>query len=270
MTSCLSPRGLSIDELQSDAGADAPLVVLVHGTMDRHTTFARIRAQLMGTCHVVTYDRRGYAGSREAKPRAEHMSDHVDDLENVVAQRPCTAVGHSYGGDVVLCLAERRPDLVRTAVVYEPPLAWLDWWPSHGIRPSQFRDMTGEQAAETFLRRMIGDRRFERLPPKVREEVLKDGDALIAEATAIRLDPPPFDPLGIAAPVLVVCGSASDDRHRRAASYLAERLPAGSLHTVGAATHGGHQSHPAELARLVLAAVALAAEPSTNRPPALV
>jgi len=266
----LSPRGLYVDDLPSDAGADAPLVVLVHGSLDRHTSFARVRARLMETCHLVSYDRRGYALSRDAQPPAEHMSDHVDDLEAVVAERPCTFAGHSYGGDVVLAFAERRPDLVRSAVVYEPPLAWLEWWPHHGSQPPQFRNVTGAEAAESFLRRMIGDRRFELLPMRVREDILGDGDALLAELTSIRLDPPPFEPANITAPVLVICGAASDERHRRAASYLADSLPAGSLHAVGEAFHGGHLSHPAEFARLILAAVALASEPAAARPPARV
>ena len=266
----MSPRGLYIDDLASDAGPDAPFVVLVHGSMDRHTGFARVRGRLMETCHVVSYDRRGYAGSRHAEPPARHMSDHVDDLEAVVAERPCTLAGHSYGGDVVLSLAQRRPDLVRSALVYEPPLAWLDWWPYHGTQPPQYRDLTAEEAAESFVRRMIGDERYEQLPPLVREDVVKDGDALVAELTAIRLDPAPFEPSEITVPVLVVCGTASGEHQQRAAAYLAEALPSGSLHAVSEAPHGGHQSHPAEFARLILAAVALGAEPTAARPPALV
>jgi pimeloyl-ACP methyl ester carboxylesterase len=263
-------RGLYVDDLPSDAGKDAPLVILVHGSMDRHTSFARVRGRLMETCHVVSYDRRGYAGSRDSQPPARSMADHVDDLEAVAGERSCTLVGHSYGGDVVLALAERRPDLVGAVLAYEPPLAWLDWGPDHGSQPPQYRNVTGEQAAESFLRRMIGDRRFERLPLTTREDVLKDGDALVAELTSIRIDPAPFDPAAISCPVLVVCGAESEERHRRAASWLADALPAGSLHEIEGAGHGGHQSHPAELTRLILGAVAVAADPSADRPRALV
>lgn len=270
MAGSVSPSGLYVDDLPSDAGPDAPVVVLVHGSMDRHTSFARIRARLMETCHVVSYDRRGYAGSRNAEPPASHMRDHVDDLEAVVSERRCTLAGHSYGGDVVLALAERRSDLVGAVVAYEPPLAWLDWWPYHGSQPPQYQDVSGEEAADSFLRRMIGDRRFELLPPTTREEVLNDGEALVAELTAIRIDPAPFDPAAISCPVLVVCGADSEQRHRRAASWLADELPAGSLHEIDGAGHGGHQSHPAELARLILAAVAIAADPNADRPRTLV
>lgn len=264
MSGHLSPQGLYVDDLPSDAGPEAPLVVLVHGAMDRHTGFGRVRGFLMETCHVVSYDRRGYGGSRRAEPPAAHLSDHVDDLEAIVDERACTLAGHSYGGDVVLALAERRPDLVRSALAFEPPLAWLDWWPHHGTSPPQYRDLDGRQAAEVFLRNMIGNRRYEHLPPTVLEDVLQDGDALVAEVTAIRLDPPPFEPSRIEVPVLVAYGEETEERHRRGAAELAALLPAGSLRTVVGARHGAHQSHPAEFARLVLGAVALAGEPSAG------
>jgi pimeloyl-ACP methyl ester carboxylesterase len=92
----------------------------------------------------------------------------------------------------------------------------------------------------------------------------------VAELTSIRLDPPPFDPSTITAPVLVVCGGDSDERHHRATEWLANQLPAGSLHEIEGAGHGGHQSHPAELARLILGAVAVAVDPTAERPHSLV
>jgi pimeloyl-ACP methyl ester carboxylesterase len=266
----VSACGLYVDDLPSDAGDGAPLVVLVHGSMDRHTSFARVRARLMGTCHVVSYDRRGYAGSRGALPPAGGMDDHVADLEAVVAERRCTIAGHSYGGAVVLAFAERRPDLVASALVYEPPTPWREGWPDHGQQPPAFKDVTSEQAAENFLRRMIGDHRYERLPLTTREEVVRDGDALVAELTAIRLDPPAFDPRRIGVPVLVACGAESVERHQDATAWLAGQLPAGSRHLVARAGHGGHQSHPAEFARLVLAAVELGVDSTAARPAALV
>lgn len=263
------PSGLAVDDLPSDAGDDAPLVVMVHGTMDRYTSFARTRSRLMASCRVVCYDRRGYAGSRDAGPKARGMSDHVDDLEQVVAGQRCTLVGHSYGGAVVLSFAERRPELAASVVAYEPPLAWHEWW-SNGSSPShagRFDGVTSEAAAEAFLRRMIGDHRYERLPLTTRTEALKDGEALVTEMAAIRRDPPPFDPSKISCPVLVVAGSDTSPHHLEGTAWLAGQLSAGSLHVIDGAGHGGHQSHPTELTRLVLAAVALGLDPAAERPP---
>jgi pimeloyl-ACP methyl ester carboxylesterase len=269
MTGSLNSRGLFVDCLPSDAGDGSPLVVLVHGSMDRHTSFARIRSRLMETCEVVSYDRRGYALSRGADPPAGGVLDHVGDLEAIVDERRCTIFGHSYGGTVALAFAARRPDLVASVLAYEPPLAWRAGWPSQGEQPPQFRDVPPEQAAENFMRRMIGDK-FDRLPLKTREEVLRDGAALVAELTAIRMDPAPFEASEIAVPVMVVRGSESTDRHLEATEWLAHEIPGGTLHTVEGAEHGGHQSHPAEVSRLILGAVALGKDPSAERPPALV
>ena len=78
-------------------------------------------------------------------------------------------VGHSYGGNVALATVERHPDLVAGVVTYETPLSWLPWWPgdSAGGDAVAWRD-DPEEAAERFMRRMIGDERWERLPPSSR------------------------------------------------------------------------------------------------------
>jgi len=260
--------GLFVDDLPSDAGDDAPLVVLVHGAMDRHSSFARVRSRLMDRFHVVSYDRRGYAGSRGAEPPATSVVDHVLDLEAIVAERPCVLAGHSYGGDVALAVAEQRPDLVRAVLAYEPPLPWLDWWPRRWSESDvPFDGLDPRQAAEEFLTRTIGRHRYERLPLRTREEVVEDGPALVAEMRAIRRDPAPFDPGAVTPPVLLAQGSETAPHHVRADEWLAAAMPNASLHTLEGAGHGGHQSHPAEFAALVAAAVALADDPSGPRPP---
>ena len=144
------PR-LFVHESPPASGADGPLVVLVHGSMDRHRSFLRLRSRLRH-CRVVIYDRRGYERSRAVQPPASGVADHASDLACVLAERPAVVLGHSYGGVVALALAATRPDLVRAAVVYEPPMAWTDWWDASvvirwhgtggcggGLRPSDDR-----------------------------------------------------------------------------------------------------------------------------------
>jgi pimeloyl-ACP methyl ester carboxylesterase len=253
----MAPGGLFVDELGSDAGPGAPLVVLVHGSMDRHTSFARIRSRLFESCAVVSYDRRGYGASRELEPPATGLEDHLADLAEVVNGRRCTLVGHSYGGTLVLSFAARYPGLAASLLAYEPPLSWLAYWPTRGEHNRPFGDMTGPEAARSFLRRMVGER-YHRLPAKTREEVEKDGDALIAELTAIRVEPPPFSPREIGCPALIARGEHAGAHHVRATAMLAEEIPLGELRIIEGAGHGGHQSHPREFSALVLEAVALA------------
>jgi pimeloyl-ACP methyl ester carboxylesterase len=256
-----APEGVFVDDLPSDAGDEAPLVVLVHGTMDRHQSFARVRSRLMASCHVISYDRRGYAASREALPQPRGIDDHVRDLEAILDGRRATLAGHSYGGTVVLTLAARRPDLAGAILAYEPPLAWLERWPTpDGSRNEPFAGVTAEEAAAAFLRRMVGEDRYERLPLRTRQEAEKDGQALVAEMTAIRNDPAPFDPRDVEVPAIIARGELTSDHHVWATELLAAELPNASLRIVHGARHGGHQSHPRELAALIEEAVLLSGE----------
>ncbi len=255
----MSPPGLFVDDRPS-GGEDAPLVVLVHGSMDRHSSFARVRAELAGSCRVLSYDRRGYGRSREAVPPARGLDDHVADLEALLAGRRATLAGHSYGGTVVLALAARRPGLVASLVAYEPPLSWLEWWPTRGGRREQpFGASTAAEAAEAFVKRMIGAERYARLPASARAELGRDGPALVAELTAIRTDPAPFLPEAVAVPAIVARGGQAAAHQLAATDLLVARMPDARLRVVPGAGHGGHRSHPVEFAALVREAVALGA-----------
>ncbi|MGH9271369.1 MAG: alpha/beta fold hydrolase, partial [Ilumatobacteraceae bacterium] len=111
-----------------EAGPDgAPLIVLVHGSMDRSAGLLKLSRRLDEVHRVVRYDRRGYGRSA---PHAGpfRMDEQVADLVSLLDGRPATVFGHSYGGDVALALADRHPELVPAVGIYEAPLPWLDWW----------------------------------------------------------------------------------------------------------------------------------------------
>ena len=57
-------------------------------------------------CRVLRYDRRGY-GRSWPHPGPFTVNDQVDDLEELLADRPAVVVGHSYGGNVALAAAVR-------------------------------------------------------------------------------------------------------------------------------------------------------------------
>lgn len=251
---------LFVDAEPVPSRAELARVVCVHGSMDRHSSFAKIRSRLIDRCDVTVYDRRGYSRSRECLPPATGVADHARDLEAILSDRPSVVLGHSYGADVALCVASRRPDLVTAVVAFEAPLTWLDFWhegrESH-TWPSSHRP-TPEQAAEAFLRRMIGNQRFDRMPSYLRTEVLRNGPAFVAEITGLRRDEAPFVPEMIEVPVVAAYGSETDERHVRASTWLADRIPGAILREVPGAGHDAHRSHPDEVAALVLEAVGLA------------
>ena len=241
---------------EHDPGGDVPTVVLVHGSLDRSSAFARVQRHLADV-RVLRYDRRGYGRSTELGP-AGSFEQQVDDLAAVVGDRPAVAVGHSLGGVIALALAQRTPELVRAVVAYESPMAWEPWWPA-GTAGSTAMAAEGAEgeAAERFMRRMVGDERWGRLPERTRSARRAEGPALVAELRSIRdRTRPPYVPEALAVPVLAAHGTKSSPHHQRTAVELSARAPKGELAVVDGAGHGVHLTHPEALAALARRALA--------------
>jgi pimeloyl-ACP methyl ester carboxylesterase len=269
---------------------EGPLVALVHGSMDRSGGMLRVRRLLQESYRVLRYDRRGYARSLGAGPPSS-FDEQVDDLAGLLAGRAAVLVGHSFGGIVCLALAERRPGLVRAVLAYEAPKLWAPWWPgssagrgalsvaragagatepvasgdapgdagARAVSDQSDQSELGAEAAEWFLRRMIGDAMWERLPATMRAERRAEGPTLVAEMASVRPPaPPPFDAAAIPVPVVAVHGSEARPHHVRATGELARSAPRAELQVIAGADHGAHLSHPVELADLVRRAAALA------------
>jgi pimeloyl-ACP methyl ester carboxylesterase len=267
-----TPAGIWVQEV-----GEGPLVALVHGSMDRSGGMLRVRRLLQSSYRVLRYDRRGYARSLAAGPPIS-FDQQVDDLAGLLAGRPAVLVGHSFGGLVCLALAQRRPELVRAVLAYEAPKMWAPWWPGSsagsgalavartaaadghaGAEGAAEQAELGAEAAEWFLRRMIGDAMWERLPAATRAERRAEGPTLVAEIASVRPPaPPPFDPAAVPVPVLAVRGAAARPHHVRATDELAAAAPTAELHVIAGADHGAHLSHPVELADLVRRAAAVA------------
>jgi pimeloyl-ACP methyl ester carboxylesterase len=236
------------------------LTVLVHGSMDRATSFTRLMARLRDWT-VLAYDRRGYAGSSSTGPAVD-FDEQVADLIEVLGGEPAVAFGHSFGGDVVLAAAACHPELIPAAVVWEPPQPWLEWWPNTSDSPDEtpWQDLGSDERAERFMRRMLGDRVWERLPAATRAQRRAEGDTLQAEIESISQGTA-FDASTVRIPVIVGRGGRSWTHQRRAARELATALPAGELVEVADAGHGAHLTHPGEVASLMQRVAERAAPP---------
>lgn len=245
-----SDEGLRIvmREPLEDGPAGGRLVVLVHGAMDRATSFTRLMARLEDWT-VVAYDRRGYARSAHLGP-PDGFSDQVHDLLTVLDGRPAVAFGHSLGADIVLATEGRHPGSITAAVVWEPPQPWMPFWPSDSTTREAGSELGPEDRAEWFMRRMVGDRIWERLPSATRRQRRAEGHTLNAELASLAGEPV-FDPARIRIPVLVGRGGRSRLHQRRAARELAGSLPDAELVEIAEAEHGAHLSHPAEVAALI-------------------
>jgi len=235
-----------------------PVVVLCHGAMDRSAGMLRLSRRLDDQALVIRYDRRGYARSGTVGPPFT-LDAHVADLDEVIerhapGRKVALAFGHSLGGNVVLGLATRRPGLIERAAVYETPLSWLDWWPSTtaGGAAARAADSTPDpgDAAEAFMRRLIGDDRWERLPASTREGRRSEGAAMMGELADLRRAAP-WDAAAVTCPVLSISGERGRPHHQRAMRLVAEMIDGAHHEQLDDAGHGAPNTHPEELADLL-------------------
>ena len=234
-----------------EAGAaGAPLIALVHGSLDRSAGLLKLSRRLDDRFRVLRYDRRGYGRSTpHAGPY--DVDAQVADLVALLEGRPAVVFGHSFGGNVACALADRQPQLVRAVGVYETPLPWLDWWPA-GTAGGEAASAADEpaDAAERFMRRMVGDEKWMRLPSGTRSARRAEGVTMVAELAALG-DGAPWDPARIVVPAVAMHGSAGHEHHRRSTAYLGAVLADCPVVTIEGARHFGPNTHPDAVAAVL-------------------
>jgi pimeloyl-ACP methyl ester carboxylesterase len=104
-------------------------VLFVHGSVSDYRTWQPQLEAFAQRFRAIAYSRRYHWPNTPIATSADYaMRVHVDDLEAVIGSlgiAPVHLVGHSYGAFLCLLLACRRPDLVRSLVLAEPPLVTL-------------------------------------------------------------------------------------------------------------------------------------------------
>lgn len=289
------PPGLHVHRRAGAAPAD-PVVVCIHGAADRGAAFARV-GRFLQDVDLVRLDRRGYGRSLGPVPGAEvggaevlagQVADVVGVLDWVLgdhrANVPVIVVGHSHGALVALATA-LDDDRISGVVAWEPPMPWASWWSSstgttagaaaRRAAAAGSSDSAGD-AMESFLRRMLGDDRWEALGESVRAARRQEGPALLADLEAARAAGAlAIDTVGV--PVVLGVGGATPPRHQRAVRELADGLGAtadgaGSVRQVEVvevpdADHGAHLTHPAEVAAAIRRCLSMVAEAAGTLPP---
>jgi pimeloyl-ACP methyl ester carboxylesterase len=227
--------------------AGAPVVVLVHGAMDRSSGMLKVSRRLDERYRVVRYDRRGYAKSID-HPGPFSMDGQVDDLEAVVAGRQVVIVGHSYGGNVALAFAERRPELVAAVGVYEIPMSFEPWWQGSTARAvASDATRTPADAAEGFMRRFIGDTRWDALPERTRAARRAEGAALVGELADLRANRP-WHAERLQLPIVVGYGTKGSPHHQDGMRRLGGMLPDAQTVVLDGCRHDAPNSAPAVFA----------------------
>lgn len=223
--------------------SEGAMVVLIHGSLDRSAGMALMSRHLQSRNQVLRYDRRGYGKSwPHGGPFA--VADQVDDLVDLIGDRPVVIFGHSYGGNIALAAAARLGQQVLGVSTFETPLSWMPWWPGStagaiGIAGNE------ADASENFMVRLIGQKRWDQLPDRTKNERRREGPALVGELTSLRLEAP-WQPDKITCPVYAGFGSLGLSHHADAARWISTNVSQGTLVEIQGAKHGAPMTHPLE------------------------
>jgi pimeloyl-ACP methyl ester carboxylesterase len=112
----------------AEYGKGEPLV-FVHGSASDYRTWHNQQEEFAQRYRILIYSRRYHWPNEQIAEDADYsMLEHLDDLETLIQQLgaiPAHLVGHSYGAFLSLLLAIKKPALVRTLVLAEPPVITL-------------------------------------------------------------------------------------------------------------------------------------------------
>lgn len=263
MSDSRSPTHLDLPKLSTvaltpvPAAASWPRILMVHGTIDRSTSFKRA-ARHLSEYEVISYDRRGYASSpfldENGVPRKVSWQIHLQDLTEIVAEKPTVVFGHSYGGTLALLAAERRIKNLLGIVSFESPLSWFHNWstwthaltdPSEEIDPEWSR-----QQARRFMIFQIGEENWNRLPPATKRQRESEGITMVSEMSSMANLSPVLDPAKIDVPTIIARSEDAAERHLKGAKFLTENIPNSELRIIGNTTHGVHLQQPERVAEL--------------------
>lgn len=236
-------------------GAGEPVVFIHMGGADWRYWEAQLPAFAGRGWRAIAYSRR-FAQPND-NPMVLDYSPRVDaeDLEALLAAlgaAPAHLVGASIGGFAALLLALRRPDLVRSLVLAEPPLlpwvrasedgaAGLDAFEGRFWRTTReaFRAGEAERAMATLMDYFVAPGAFASFPERLRRRVMEN--ARDWEAHTLSSDPFPAPTRDAVAaldvPVLLLSGERTLPLHRVVDAQLEALLPRVRRVTIPGASH---------------------------------
>lgn len=227
-----------------------PRLLFLHGSAADSTTWSiQLAGSLREWFELVAYDR-----PRDRTTVAAHAADAATLLS---AQAPGVVIGSSFGAVVALELIRTRPQLVRGAVLIEPPMPASDELAGAATSfLAEFDRRAAEQggpaAAEFFLRFVLGDATYERIPRAFQDRSKEKWQQIRADSEALLAYRPRYKELAsVKTPVLLLGGDRSATYFRATLEALLAALPSAKLEIVHGAGHMLHAEASRRFAQLV-------------------
>lgn len=226
-----------------------PQVLFIHGSATDHATWSiQLASPLRNRFTLVAYDRRRDAVTVEA---------HAADAASLIEGEPAIVVGSSFGAVVALELVRTRPELCAGAVLIEPPMGASDAAAAPAAFLTEYDRLVAEQggpaAAEFFLRMVLGDDAYERIPRAFQDRSKEKWAEIRADSVALLGYRPRYAELGsVAVRALLVGGDRSAGYFRPTLEALRGALPHARLHLIAGAGHMLHAEVPRRFGDLLV------------------
>jgi pimeloyl-ACP methyl ester carboxylesterase len=239
------------------SGTGKPLII-VHGAVSDHRSWARIAPNFEEHVTVYVMDRRGRGESGDT-PEYHYLRE-AEDIAALAesVNEPACLFGHSFGGLLTL-EAALLTDNISRLVLYEPVVDMED----QGVSSEQLERLQalvdrGElrAATEMFYKEMVelGEEELE----AYRRSPLWEARILLARTIprelgaeqTYRFDPQRF--ASLTTPTLLLLGSDSPRMYHRSAERVASALPNSQVVVLPGQQHLAHHSNPELLAREIL------------------
>lgn len=226
MSPLVAGKGVELTYEQQGSG---PPVLLIHGLAGDRLTLGPLAGEIAAAgARVIAYSRRGYAGSTAPEPYlgttvAEQAEDATALLRELDAAG-ATLVGDGFGALIALDLLLRHGDLVRAAVLSDPPLYALvpDATRELAEQHEQLRDAVTAGGPAAGVERWLAGRADEQTLARAQAA----HTAFFADVAGLASLPVTRGALrSIPQPVIVVTGAASSPGTVAAADALAALLP---------------------------------------------
>lgn len=259
-------------EIYHEARGSGPSVLFIPGATGDAGHFEQFAEWLADEFTVVTYDRRGNSRSpRPAGWTSTSMEEQADDAAGLIEAlglAPAAVFGTSAGAVILSDLLLRRPELLRGAILHEPPLLPVL---SNGAEVgATLQSMIEEGMAkggpratmEMFIRANAGDESFENLDPGLRERMLDNAEVFFSiELEALVPYVPDAGALaGVEVPARAAAGIGNRGVYYHEASrWVAKQLGTELLEISGA--HTPYVDRPAEMAEEIRPFLKQASQP---------
>jgi 3-oxoadipate enol-lactonase len=222
-------RGTTIHYERAGSGPD---LVFVHGMCGDARVWEDQVERLGDRYTCITYDRRGHSRSPRGDAGGSDAT-HADDAAALIEALGLdpVVVASSGGARITVELLRRRPDVVRGAVLSEPPLFSLE--PDAGrdflaeLIPlvKEALDQHGPEAAVDAFFSFTCPGLWSRIDDATKDRYRANAPAMLAEFDGPTNQITPEDLAAIHAPALVLSGDDSHPALRAIATVLARSLP---------------------------------------------